>query len=364
MRAKCDEIYQRGEHYKAIIVAFCHDRRDIAIELVKKASQAGYIKNTSLAIVLAGDQISSDARSLCSWMANDTSNPYLKALMKYFIDGGWPSVVAMRELPLVYRTALALKHLDDEAVTHFIEEEAALAIQQGDTEGIILTGLAERSMDLLQNWIAKTDDVQTAVLAASISNPKYVEDPRWEMWRSSYFDRMQSWKSFTHRVKFDLHHRRLAMTQSGQQIQQPSPKQLTIRCKHCLQNPARGPVDGQEYHDRADKVSLKSQSTTVKSEQSKIIARAKTPAMSAGTVCPKCGRPLPVCALCMLPLGSPDPFRYVPTASQQSKDPASKMACFCTRCNHGTHAHEAKTWFRTHDICPIADCKCSCTMRR
>ncbi|KAK0259147.1 hypothetical protein LTS09_005971 [Friedmanniomyces endolithicus] len=88
--------------------------------------------------------------------------------------------------------------------------ETARAVRNGDLEGVLLTGLGEQAMKLFQTYIVRTGDLQTAVLATAISNPRYVDDVRWEMWKETYFEQMQTWRAFNERTKFTVQHARLA----------------------------------------------------------------------------------------------------------------------------------------------------------
>ena len=89
-------------------------------------------------------------------------------------------------------------------------------------------------MDLLQTYIMRTNDLQSAVLAAGFTNPLYVDDVRWEMWREVYFEQMQSWRAFNERTKFTTHHNRLARTREGSSKIAKIPAQVALKCAHCL----------------------------------------------------------------------------------------------------------------------------------
>ena len=78
----------------------------------------------------------------------------------------------------------------------FIQTMTLEAVSTGNIEAIVLTGLNEQAMDLFQAYIARSDDLQTAVLAMSATNPLYVWDARWEFWRETYFDQLQHWRAF------------------------------------------------------------------------------------------------------------------------------------------------------------------------
>lgn len=356
LKAKCTEIYERGEAYKAVVVAYCHGRRDLAIEIIRTASRAGIIEGTSLAAVIASDSVSKSMRSLCEWMAEDAQDLYLKALLIHFVSGDWAPVVAMTQLPLLYRVAIGLRFLSDAALSKFLTTETKAAIAHGDVEGVVLTGLAESSTNLFQAYITKTGDIQTAVLATARTNPRYVDDPRWNMWKESYFWQMQSWREFIKRAQFTAQHNRLAVDRQGNCMVAQPPAQITLRCNHCQQSIAR----------QTDTSAALLPAKTPGPPSHRARANAQTPAQAAGTRCPKCSRPMPRCAICMLWLGSPDPNTQGGAAAlsaDKEASPLAKVIYSCVRCGHGCHAHHASEWFAKHVKCPVPDCTCNCGRR-
>jgi hypothetical protein len=55
-------------------------------------------------------------------------------------------------------------------------------ISEGDTEGLILTGLSTRGMDLLERMVNRYGDVQTAALLVAFVVPRRLQDSRAEEW--------------------------------------------------------------------------------------------------------------------------------------------------------------------------------------
>lgn len=350
LREKCSELISRREYYKAIVVAVYHGRRDVAINLLRSLTKSKVLDNSGLAAVIACETVSKEQRELCEWMAEEAGDPYLRALLAYFVTGDWYTVVMMKELPLVRRVSVALKFLDDTRLGQFLNEATEDAITFGDVEGIILTGLAEQSMDLFQTYITRFNDIQTVVLAASLANPRYVEDERYEYWKDIYFAQMQSWRAFMERTRFTVQHNRKAVGRDGQRLMKPPPRQVTLRCNHCQGSLARQDRSVRQGKNGAPGMPISSVTNT--------------PSINSGTVCLKCGRPMPRCSICMLWLGTPDPLRPAGAAVLEKEDPLARFVNFCMSCNHGSHAHHARDWFAKHQMCPVPDCACLCALRR
>lgn len=351
LEAECQELVDRGLYYQAIVQAVLHGYSNIALNLLRTLIRSKTIPNIGLGALLASSEINEAQREMCMWMSADTEDPALKALLTYLTNGDWRDVMKTNYLHLGYRVALGLRYLNDTELSGFIQSETARAIRNGDLEGILLTGLGSQAMDLLQTYITRTNDLQTAVLAASFTNPLYVDDVRWEMWREVYFQQMQSWRAFNERTKFVIEHNRLARTREGSSTVKKIPAQVALRCVHCQASLAR-------QHDTFGNSKAAQRRSTNQ-------AKVKGPAANNGTVCLKCGRHMPRCAICALRLGTPDPRRQARRKElTKMEDMMGRFLSFCVACGHGYHADHAVKWFEEHDVCAMPDCDCSCGLKR
>ena len=354
LEAECQELLDRGLYYQAIVQAVLHDYKHIALNLLRTLIRSKTIQNIGLGALLASDDINDEQREMCLWMAADTEDPALKALLTFLTTGNWRDVMKTNYLHLGYRLALGLKYLNDTELSGFIQTETARAVKNGDLEGVLLTGLGEQAMDLFQTYITRTNDLQTAVLATAFTNPLYVDDVRWKMWKETYFMQMQAWRCFIPRTRFTVQHNRLACTRDGFCLVEQPPAQVTLSCLHC--NGSLAQIDGRYLSGRAPtSATLPDNGTAV---------RVEGPPAYKGTVCPHCGRHMPRCGLCQMWLGTPGP-----KAASASKEPSkvtkvddlmANLISWCVSCRHGFHADHARQWFRKHSVCPVVDCNCLC----
>ncbi|KAK5712546.1 hypothetical protein LTR17_017927 [Elasticomyces elasticus] len=240
LEEECQQLVERGLHYQAIVQAVLHDYKHVALNLLRTLIRSRTIPNIGLGALLAADMLNDDQREMCKWMAADTDEPALKALLAYLTTGDWRDVMKTTYLHLGYRVALGLKYLNDTELSGFIQAETARAVRNGDLEGILLTGLGEQALDLLQTYIVRTSDLQTAVLATAHTNPRYVDDVRWVMWKETYFEQMQAWRAFNERTKFTVQHARMANTtmriSSPEQLEVP---RVQLSCNHCHASPSQ-----------------------------------------------------------------------------------------------------------------------------
>jgi hypothetical protein len=354
LEAECQELIDRGFHYQAIVQAVLHGYRNVALNLLRTLIRSKTIPNIGLGALLASNEINEAQREMCMWMSADTDDPALKALLTYLTNGDWRDVMKTNYLHLGYRVALGLRYLNDTELSGFIQSETARAIRNGDLEGVLLTGLGSQAMDLLQTYITRTNDLQTAVLAASFTNPLYVDDLRWDMWREVYFQQMQSWRAFNERAKFVTQHNRLARTrESSSSAIAKVPAQIALKCAHCLGSLAK--------HDTGFPNRKTAQNPAPKPNPTK----TKGPAANAGTVCPKCGRHMPRCSICALWLGTPDPSRHqgkleAVAPKMVMEEVMGTFLSFCAGCGHGYHADHALGWFEGHSVCAEPECGCEC----
>jgi hypothetical protein len=164
-----------------------------------------------MSAVLAGYQANRESvnptwQELCKSLSEDmVDRPYLKAIFAYIASNDWSVILNMKELPLCERMAVALRILEDEEVkcrqrmpihnpwasllidimwqlTNYITTTADELIQDGDIEGVVVTGLTSKGIDLFEKAIDRYGDIQTASLVLSFVMPKRFRDRRVDDW--------------------------------------------------------------------------------------------------------------------------------------------------------------------------------------
>ncbi|EFP77606.2 uncharacterized protein PGTG_03562 [Puccinia graminis f. sp. tritici CRL 75-36-700-3] len=391
---------------------------------------------------------------VCRQLSDErTSEPYLRAIFAYCATGDWREVIDETGLPLKDRLAVGLRFLSDEEIFHWLEESARDAIQSGDLEGILLTGLnhagllkskktdemlegkvsksrgsSDESRDLLgpgfrliQTYVNRTGDLQTAALASHLVVPTRLREPTAERWVDSYRRLLDRWTLFNVRVELDISRglkARQSLTTSlnstgttttsssslfpSQAVNPNSlviaPPQLLLRCQHCLEVLSDGPNVRAQLHrisERAPPVLIPpivSSSSSSAAAAASVAASAFTSASassasvsaSASPVgfsnlpgnpaaigpasskknmssnnplfvqskqtnrCRMCGKGLPKCSICLIPLTIND-----------SRTPS--IWAWCHRCRHVGHAHHLDLWAsRGNLVCPVSGCDCLC----
>ncbi|KAJ5919765.1 hypothetical protein N7454_009600 [Penicillium verhagenii] len=350
-----------GQHTKAAAMAVFQAEPKLAYLALRgnEPKQAHKLLAMAIAGSAKGDN-SADWEETCAEISKELTDPYARAILALVSKGDWHAVINETTLPLKYRVEVALRWLPDDELSEYLKDVTTEAIQQGDVEGVVLTGLGHLAMGLFQSYIDKFNDIQTPVLAMShtvpriISNSTYIA--KFEAWRETYRRQMNSWKLQLERARFDVGSRQFAVTVDGQKLIPPPPQQVSLTCNYCTQ-----PLT---QHDSSSQISPSTAMETVHPTVGNPLGSASM----SGTVCPRCGRHMPRCGVCTLWLGSPDPLSRSGIAADaepnlQKATEAEVMrrfVVFCIHCNHGFHANHARDWFMRHKVCPVAECSCIC----
>ncbi|KAL4906606.1 hypothetical protein BDW74DRAFT_135640 [Aspergillus multicolor] len=350
-----------SQHTKAAALAVFQGEPKLAYLALRSHTPTQAHKLLAMAIAGAAKGTTDpDWEETCAEIAKELTDPYARAIIALVSKGDWRSVIQETTLPLRYRVEVALRWLPDDDLTTYLTEATKRVIQQGNIEGIVLTGLGHSAMDLFQSYINKFNDVQTPVLAMSHTVPRFVNTPankhRFETWREAYRWQINSWKLQLERARFDVGSRKFAATWDGRRLIEPPRQQVSLTCNYCTR-----PLT---QHDASSQLSTSASGEVVHATPGNPLGLS---AMS-GTICPRCGRHMPRCGVCTLWLGSPDPMSKACVAAETAADHRKlpeaeimrRFIVFCINCNHGFHAHHAREWFARHKVCPVAECSCIC----
>lgn len=348
LRVFCRRLMDNGQYYKAVVLAVMRGFKDLAQELLRSAIQQKALSNIGLGAVIACESVNSEQRELCEWMADETDDPYLKALLNYFIKGDWKIVADMPQLALSDRVGVALKYLDDKRLDEFIKIRTKEAMMLGNIEGLVLTGLGDQAMSLFSNYIRKFNDIQTSVLAMSLTCPLYIDDARFDMWKETYKMQMQTWRAFNERTKYLEAHANISKSHDGRLFGTVDERPPTLRCPHCL-----SPLAQRTMHNESNG----SINTVTAPRQ-----RNNDVAAKDGQKCLHCQRRTPICGICAMQLANPDPRRLAASTARKlaEEDSIARQAVRCSTCEHTFHGHHARDWFARHKTCPVPSCKCMC----
>lgn len=294
------------------------------------------------------------------------SDPYLRAISSVIATGDWTSIANQKSLPLRDRVYVAVRYFRDGDLTTWLRDQVAEAIQAGDIEGIVLTGITDTLVDILARYVAKFHDYQTATLLLSTCAPRFIDDIRATAFRNAYRAYLQRHHAFFHRTKFEVESTKRSK-HLGRPTILPAGRQIALRCVYCdaemsLQASSSspslsrtggggggGPTAGLHVGQPQPPPPPKNAGGNPFTD--KMVA--------AGISCPNCKRHLPRCAVCLEIVGLPD--RHGGAVGEAGS--AGNFPTFCLKCEHVLHLDHARMWFARHQECPVPECRCQCNFR-
>jgi len=331
---------------KSISLAMTEKEREmnnlklVAMALAGCADQISVLPTSSVSVGSGSSSTSGFLKEICSDpnMLSELSHPYLKACFAFLCNESkqFKPILEDRSLLLSDRVAFACRFLDDPELLQYVERLIEELRIQCKLEGVLLTGLDQRSVEFFQQYINLTGDVQTAVLVLSHVVPKRFKDSKFDQWIKSYRELLDTWQLWHQRAKLDIARK------------DPIPPQIYVRCNFCNQAlsmtmlvPRRATNMG-----RGTRANVNVQKQKV-------------------TSCPNCKKSLPHCALCLLCFNVMVPNLIKQTASPSTTTTSSSSSfsldswfTWCQTCRHGGHTIHMTEWFKTHIECPVTDCKC------
>lgn len=190
----------------------------------------------TLAALIPGNTTSNEFRDHSERLIVRLQDPYFRAMLTQLTSKDWSEVLEEEALPLRERLAIAFQFLEDRALSLYLHRTAERAFSKGDIEGLIITGLTSDGMDILQNYVDRTGDIQTAAILSSYVCPAKFSDMRAERWLEAYRDLLDEFRLFHHRVSFDIERGEI-LQEAVQNGDLPpfewAPKHVLIRCNYC-----------------------------------------------------------------------------------------------------------------------------------
>ncbi|KND02899.1 uncharacterized protein SPPG_01978 [Spizellomyces punctatus DAOM BR117] len=326
-------------------------------------------------------------QDLCRSLSSDLKDPYLRSMFALIAsDGDWRIVLQERGLSMKDRIGIALRFLNDEDLLAYINKMTNKMVLVGDINGLPLTGLTPAGVDLMEHYLNKTGDVQTAALLLSMVAPGRFLDSRVDDWAETYRTLLDRWQLYRIRAGFDIaRQRHLAGDGFVAHTPHPStpynanvPPQIYVRCNFCNQPVANGLFASPVKRSTGTAMSSAAPMPVMPGNNPHMAGAAGNPlgtlmigsSKQKVTSCPNCRKPLPRCALCLLHLGTAAEnlqyFSRRDKPSPSSGTDGSALSGFdlwftwCQTCRHGGHAVHMLQWFEKHQECPVSDCRCRC----
>ena len=419
------ELEKEGDYERAAAIAtFCLQIRKATEILQRGGSKSNYNKLGSsgessqnggsthdlgvVAMALSGfseERSGSLWREMVSSSHKDMSNPYLRAMFTFLLavstTGGNSNpnenlftAVLDEDIITSDKIAFSSLHLPDQKLLWYVNEYWRNVLDKGDLSGFyICGGSSQESIALLQKFVDKTGDLQTASwLAIKALTPELIKGEQVRFWIDCYKNLLDSWGLYIARIKLDN-----ALNDVGASSNQEY--QIYIACTYCQSTICRSDAQIKRHltnsqgnsngtdtsappHMKDDQRSKRPIPGTPKSQNQNQqggnpVARYRSAAIACSQsnirneMCPSCRKPLPRCAICLLNMGTLSGLvetkrqtfnkqRRQNMQNEQKLTPFDKFFTWCQFCHHGGHAKHILDWFSTHLMCPVFKCGCRC----
>ncbi|EEB05547.2 ubiquitin-protein ligase E3 [Schizosaccharomyces japonicus yFS275] len=349
--SRLEQLVHSNQIIDAVGLALFHGRIESVVRVLSAGNDQERMLSTAVAGYITAQGLThsgSDSlwKEMCRNLSTELEEPYLRAVFAYIGNSDWRDVLDELSLPLRDRLGVALRFLPDEDLSKYLEDLCRNVVTTGDPEGLLLTGLTPLGIDLLQNYVNQTSDIQTSALISSFVVPLKFTDERADCWISSYRNLLNQWQLFHKRAFFDIGRNELSKNRKGEITLRRIVQPFYVRCNYCK----------------------KSFSFSAAEKQAAVLSKGgrKFVDTSKRSACPRCHQQLPVCCVCGLSLGmsitnNDSRRKSVVYGISSSTAHCDEWLSFCLSCGHGMHAVHAKEWFSRHHVCPMATCNCRCT---
>lgn len=292
--------------------------------------------------------------SVCESLKSRINSPYLKCVLSFLFskNENYQEILEDSKISISDRIAFACRYLEQEKLYSFLNDLLIKVVKEGQLSGLLLTGIDSYGpgVDLLQNYIDRTGDIQTASLLLSLIPPNKKEKSNVQNIIQLYRNLLDRWQLWTERAKFDV--------SRGMNYDIAPPPQVYVRCNYCSRSLEVGKQHQKPNFTMPSSYGVHGLSVPrIPQDKMKISA------------CPYCRKPLPRCALCLLPLDC-----VVPNIENRKelndgrkwgsgKTDFDTWFSWCQTCKHGGHAKHILDWFEDNDVCPVSDCDCHCIFK-
>ncbi|CAG9854863.1 unnamed protein product [Phyllotreta striolata] len=316
---------------RAATIAVLNLKLELAMDILNRAPDDTDYGSTLNIVAMALSGFSDDPVSVwkqnCSACIQRMTDPYLKAMFNFLtaIDDNYDDVLNEKGMAVDDRVAIACLYLPDDKLLEYMKKLGDELCNEGNLDGLLVTGNSENGLKLLQKYLDNTGDIQSTTVIASRAFHEYLGSHTVKNWIENYRDILNSWKMFHERGDFDI------MLASFKNAEKPA-QQVFVSCNFCgksisafLQNAERN----RQLHKTSSKTKLSS--------------------------CPNCRKPLPRCTICLLYMGTNSG-----DISGSKSTPFDSWFSWCQTCRHGGHSAHICTWFEEHQECPVSGCNCKC----
>lgn len=228
-----DYLEKEGNYIRAAAIAVFNMRLQRAIESLTIGAKKSDSNLSSVAMALSGytGERTSVWREMCQSLKSQLKNPYMKAMFAFLTcesDSSFNEIIHDKDLILVDRVAFSLLYLPDDKLNIYLSDTMSALVDNGDLNGILLTGITDEGLCLLQRYIEISSDIQSVSLIVLHSLPSLIcNDKRAQLWVECYRGMLDCWRLWHHRAQFDN-----LWYSNAANLAKP-PTHVLINCNYC-----------------------------------------------------------------------------------------------------------------------------------
>lgn len=228
-----DYLEKEGNYMRAAAIAVFNMRLQRAVDSLTVGAKKSDPNLSSVAMALSGytGERTSMWREMCQSLKGQLTNPYMKAMFAFLTsesDTGFHEIIDDKDLILADRVAFSLLYLPDEKLNAYLSETMSTLVENGDLNGILLTGITHDGLSLLQRYIEISSDIQSVSLIVLHSLPSVIcNDPRAQLWVECYRGMLDCWRLWHQRAQFDN-----LWYSNSSNLAKP-PNHILISCNYC-----------------------------------------------------------------------------------------------------------------------------------
>lgn len=228
-----DYLEKEGNYMRAAAIAVFNMRLQRAIDSLTIGATKSDPNLSSVAMALSGytGERTSMWREMCQTLKGQLTNPYMKAMFAFLTsesDPNFHEIIYDKELILADRVAFSLLYLPDDKLNVYLTETMSTLVDNGDLNGILLTGITNDGLSLLQRYIEISSDIQSVSLIVLHSLPSAIcSDPRAQLWVECYRGMLDCWRLWHQRAQFDN------LWYSNSLSSAKPPTHILISCNYC-----------------------------------------------------------------------------------------------------------------------------------
>jgi hypothetical protein len=145
-------------------------------------------------------------RCLCSFLAS-CARPGTGDGSSTWMGSPFAGILAELGLRLHDRVAFACRFLPTGQLEHYLHALVQACIDRSNVFGLLLTGLTDKGVDIIQAYVNRTGDVQTGALLGCMVPPSTLSHSQARKvlhWIQSFRDLLNQWRMWKQRATFDV----------------------------------------------------------------------------------------------------------------------------------------------------------------